>query len=120
MECHAIVSHRHVDLNTEYRARSDECRGAKRGSATGQRVRNSNDRHIHIRLLHSFILPHSLLEIRYSSAVQQNLHKLFREIYQLTLSLSPTLPPTTPPRMGILLAAATRGRGDFFAKMSWV
>ncbi len=38
----------------------------------------------------------------------------------LTQTLSPTLPPTTPPRMGKLLAAATRGRGDLFAKMSRV
>ncbi len=64
-ECHAFVAHRHEDLNIEYRARSDECRGA-RGPATGQREKWQRWPKSHILLLHSFILLHSLLDIRYS------------------------------------------------------
>ncbi len=52
-----------VELNIEYRARSDECRGAKRGVATGQRARNSNDGHTDSAF--AFLHPSSLLA-RYS------------------------------------------------------
>jgi hypothetical protein len=73
----AFVAHRHEDLNIEYRARSDECRRA-RGPATGQREKQQRWPKSHM-LLHSFILRHSLLDIRYSSAAQRSYSNDFEE-----------------------------------------
>ena len=52
-----------MELNIEYRARSDECGGAKRVAATGQRARNSNDGHTDSAF--ALLRPSSLLA-RYS------------------------------------------------------
>ena len=52
-----------MELNIEYRARSDECRGAKRGVETGQSARNRNDGHTDSAFA---FLHHSSLLARYS------------------------------------------------------